>query len=377
MSISIKVDQKEFPKFYDLVKSKQKETIMNALKIGYQVMYPDNKIDSTNNYILNKLNLLENNVPNIEELNKTITKLLGISNNSSLKGELGENLIEELVKERYQFGEYQVTRSIPHSGDGILVLPNKNRVIFEVKNYQITVPEKEVEKMRNDMKFQKIRFGVMVSVASKILNTKNIDLETFSENNEIYYLLKINHLTEDTSRLESTLNILDELIKINQDNKTQIIKEEDFKKNINSFVNKFNENLELRESFLEMENNIKLSLEGFYGKMRNLQMEQEILLQQLVKKIEEEQIQIVSIPNNIKEFEENKIYPQLLKLMDLFRKNQITSTLKKNKLIFENGEVKITKEKLGITIINPSLTLNITYKDDNSKNWKLLTTLLE
>jgi len=377
MSISIKVDQKEFPKFYDLIKSKQKERMLEALKIGYNVLYPEGNLDSTNNYILNKLNLLEGNVPNIEELNTTITKLLGISNNSSLKGELGENIIEELVKDRYPFGEYQVTRSIPHSGDGILVLPNKNKVIFEVKNYQITVPEKEVEKMRYDMKYQKIRFGVMVSIASKIINTKNIDLETFTENDKIYYLLKINYLTEDTSRLESTLNILDELIKINQDNNTQIIKEEEFKKNIDAFVNKFNQNIELRDDFLEMENTIKSSLEGFYGKLRNLQMEQEILLKQLVKNIEEEQIKIITIPENIKDFSETKIYPQLLKLMDLFRKNGISSTLKKNKLLFENGEVKITKEKLGISFINPNLSLNITTKDENSKNWKLLLTLLE
>jgi len=377
MSISIKVDKINYPKFYDLVKNKQKDKMLEALKIGYQVLYPDSIIDSTNNYILNKLNLLEGNVPNIEELNKTITKLLGISNNSSLKGELGENIIEKLVKDRYQFGDFQVTRSIPHSGDGILVLPCKNKVIFEVKNYQITVPEKEVEKMRYDMKYQKINFGVMISIASKIINTKNIDLETFSENNTIYYLLKINHLSEDTTRLESTLNILDELIKTSKNNNTQIIKEEDFKKNINLFVTKFNENLELRECFLDMENNIKLSLESFYGKLRNLQMEQEILLKQLLNTIEEDQINIVSIPENIKDFEDLKIYPLLLKLMDILRKNKIVTTIKKNKLFFNNGDVKITKEKLGITINNPNLTLNITCKDDNTKNWKLLSTLVE
>ena len=43
--------------------------------------------------------------------------------------------------------EYQVTRHIPHSGDGLLTLPSKTTIMTEVKNYTNTVNKNETKKM--------------------------------------------------------------------------------------------------------------------------------------------------------------------------------------------------------------------------------------
>lgn len=375
MSISLTVDKKDYPKIFDLTKTKQKEVINEMLKIGYQVLYPKVDLTPENNMILNKLNEIERNSPNIEDLNQILSKLLGISNNSSLKGELGEGVIEQLIRQKYPLANYQVTRSVAHCGDGILELPN-NKIMIEVKNYQITVPQKEVEKMKYDMKYNKIEYGLMVSLSSKILNSNNFDLETFVENEKTYYLVKINHLSSDVSRLDTGLNLLENIMKLYDENKTKLIINENFKKHFDDFVSRFNENFDLRNEYLQMESSIKNSMECFYQKMRNLHLEQESLLKKLTEDLNKEIINVITIPDEIEIFNDSKIYPKILKLMDFLTKNHLEFSLDKNKIKCDLGEIKINKDKFTFSLLNPEINLIFTYNKDDTKTWKILESLI-
>jgi hypothetical protein len=374
MSINITVKENDYPKLFEFGKNKQKEKLEEVIKTGYQILYPNLEINPENSLILNKLVNLERNSPNLDELNLTLSKLLGISNNSSLKGELGEEMIENLIKTRYPLGNYLVTRSIPHSGDAILEI-NQNKIMIEVKNYQITVPNKEVEKMKYDMKYQKINYGLMISISSKILDSNNLDLETFVINQEMYYLIKINHLSSETSRLETGLSLLEKLILLNQREKNQekLIIQDTFHKNLTNFIKKFNENYDLREEYLTMENSIKNALSGFYQKIRNSHLEQEILLKQmtdnLTNNLNQEIINVISIPEIYhQEFGDYKIFPKLIKILEFLTKNRLNFNLDKSKIKVKNEkiemEIKITKEKLTITLEEMSLTIS-PHKDEN------------
>ena len=49
------------------------------------------------------------------------------------------------------------------------------------------INDDEVNKFTNDMKTTKRKFGLFISISSKINKTKIIDMKTFTYENEIYY----------------------------------------------------------------------------------------------------------------------------------------------------------------------------------------------
>ena len=66
----------------------------------------------------------------LDDLLQSIQKLTGIGNNSSKKGEVGENMLEEIIKQRYGDIKYENKAKTPHSGDAWLHLPDKKIIMF-------------------------------------------------------------------------------------------------------------------------------------------------------------------------------------------------------------------------------------------------------
>jgi molecular chaperone DnaK (HSP70) len=105
--------------------------ISKMLKYGYNCFFPFNETETDNseNIMKSKISNLEINiVDKLDSLELCLNKLIGISSNSSKKGNLGENILEELFSNRY--GDIQFIRKndIPHSGDAWLILPNNKYI---------------------------------------------------------------------------------------------------------------------------------------------------------------------------------------------------------------------------------------------------------
>lgn len=360
MSIDIKILKKEYPKLFELKKQCQEEKIKEIIRVGYNILFPVYEENTENNIIISKLNEIEKNNVNVSNLNESITRLLGITNNSSMKGELGENIIGEYIRSRYEFNEYIVSRSVAHSGDGILNLLDR-KVLIEVKSYSTSVLRKEIEKMRYDMEYNDIRYGILISLGSKIVNSNELDIEVF----ENRCIIKVSNVSSDYSRLKIGFDLIELLIKNERDN-LKLLLDERFRSNLEEFMRKFNENILLRKEYEEMELGIKSSLDLFYQKLVRLQIEQENLLNNLLVGVKDI-MRVNTVRGDLKEFSDYKIYPQLLRLLE----NEGEINIEKNKIYLKNKILSIKKDKIVINIIEPEITLYLKCKE-NDITWRIL-----
>jgi hypothetical protein len=123
-----------------------------------------------------------------------VVKVNNITENrysSSTKGQSGENIVNDILLERFQDYNIENTGKIPHSGDFQLTLTNKNRLIIEVKNYNKTVDHNEIDKLKFDMKFNKINYAIFISLNSGIVGRKKFQFESFYHDKNYYYILYV------------------------------------------------------------------------------------------------------------------------------------------------------------------------------------------
>ena len=239
-----------------------------------------------NNYVRGFIR--ENNiVSNIVNHNITESKF------SVNKGQIGENVVYEILLDKFSDYIIENMSKIPHSGDIQITLPkNKenislvNKIIVEVKNYNKTVDQSEIDKLKFDMKFNKINYSLLLSLNSGIVGKKRFQFESFYHDNEYYYILYIpygmhklvptkkniiihNSLEESISNLSIKLefsicimsNLITSLIKRDQG----LISYNDLDKNVDVLISELNKIYEefilIKQSSIKMEDTIKKSLE--------------------------------------------------------------------------------------------------------------------
>jgi len=380
-----KVDLEKYSELKSIKKTVLREKIEEIFDIGYKILHPKlNNIEPESNIIISKLEKLEKNTPNISELNKSITQLLGITNNSSRKGELVEGIVEEYLKSKYGKNSYNVKRSEAHCGDGWLTLPNKKKVIVEVKAYSKTVGEQEVDKLRYDMKYNQMNLGIMVSLGTKIQNSRIIDLEMFTNSNQPYYLIKLGPVGNNNELLEVAFNLVENLSNIITNKLGQVVIEEDLVNKTSLLMEKINFNQQLMKNYHSLSTDIYQKMEGFGQEMLKLFIEQELLIKSIVKEINNNSVNNINLVENdivkLDKYRKNKIYSNLLKLVDFINSKKISWSLVKDKIITKKMEVKISQEKLTINLLSLKISLVLTSKScdvkSNKSNIKLLEQLL-
>lgn len=380
-----KVNLNKYPELKKLKKVEVKNTIETIIDIGYKMMYPDlSKVNSDENLIISKLEKLEKNTPTISELNKSITQLLGVTNNSSRKGELVEGIVEEYLISKYSSNSYQVKRSEPHCGDGWLTLPNKKKVMVEVKAYSKTVGEQEVKKLRNDMKYNQINLSVMISLGTKIQNSKMVDLEVFTFNNKPYYIIKLGPISNNKEILDIGFCLIENISNIISNNLKKVIMEDNLLEKTSLLLEKINFNHQLRQNYQNMSMEIYQKMDNFNQDMLKIFIEQENLIREIVKEISENSIHQINLTEKtnkkISDFENYKIYPNLIKVVEFLDNINIEWSIDKGKIISKKLEIKISQEKLTIILLNQKINLVITSKSSDVKsnqlNLKLINQLL-
>lgn len=382
----LNINLNEFSELIKLKKTEVKSKINDILKLGYDLMYPDtSKLSIQDKLIYSSLEELKSNQPQISDLNKSITQLLGITNNSSRKGEIVESFVEEYLKKKYSESSYVVKRSEGHCGDGWLSFSNKRKVIVEVKAYSKTVGIHEVEKLRNDMKYNQINLGIMVSLGTKIQNSKLIDLEIFSNNNKIYYIVKIGPVFESNDILDIGFDLLEKISNLDNNNFGKIILEDNLLLKTNLLLEKISSNQKLKASYHSMTFDIYHKMDSFNNEMSLLFLEQEQLVRQLLKEIEDNSMHNYNISEDglksIEKYKDYKCYLNLVKMLDVIKRNKLSYEIKKDKILTEKMDIKISQEKLTITLLNLNINLGITSKNNdiinNKKNMELIEKLLK
>lgn len=110
-----------------------------------------------------------------------------ILSNSNKKGKEGEVQFEALVLDRKGW-HLNYTGNKGHSADYSVTLHNVN-IRFEVKNYTTTVPVKEVEKLRRDMReHPETDVGVFISFNTNIQSVQTVSIEWTNTNQLIIFV---------------------------------------------------------------------------------------------------------------------------------------------------------------------------------------------
>ena len=155
---TIVLNKDKFPRLFELSEEKVNSYIEKFITLGYNNYFPNlsNEIspDDPVNELVIRLNQLQSQIHNpelldtVNNLKDQVDSLLGLNKFSNKKGEVSENVIEKIIKSRYGDLEYEVTRSTPHKGDGIITLPSNIQILTEVKNYTNKVDNHEVDKLK-------------------------------------------------------------------------------------------------------------------------------------------------------------------------------------------------------------------------------------
>jgi hypothetical protein len=219
---------------------------------------------------------------------------------SSVKGQMGENVVYDILVEKFPDFTIENTSKIGHSGDIQILLPNYNKVIVEVKNYNKTIDTLELDKLKYDMKFNKCNYAIFVSLNSGIVGKKRFQLETFHHDRENYYILYVPYaflkgipnkksvivhnsiddsLNNLTIKLEFCICIISNLSTVLKDHN------HNYNKHIEHIINEvneiYNDFLLVKQSYIKMEENIKKALDN---NMQNIK-DYEISIKNRIKKL--------------------------------------------------------------------------------------------
>lgn len=105
------------------------------------------------------------------------------------KGYYGENIVYDIILNKFNNLVVEQTGKIPHSGDINIIFPSKKKMIVEVKNYNKTVDIEQIEKLKFDMKYSKINYAILLSLNSGIVGKKKFELESFLIDGVVSFIL--------------------------------------------------------------------------------------------------------------------------------------------------------------------------------------------
>lgn len=394
LEITLKLKKENYPILFKLKKRELTKITELIFKMGYDLMYPtisdiNIKEKSEHIEIINKIEELKKDLvsPQLNEkiisLESSLEKLIGISSNSSKKGEFAENLLESIFSQRYGDILFKKTNIIPHSGDAWLYLPNDRVIMLESKNYNTTVNKDELIKMENDMKTNNIQWGLFVSFNSNIQGLKEMDYYTFVHNNQQYNIISISNLSIDINRLDLGLTIIRKLMEstFNEIKFPWIIK--NIKNELGDLNDIIRKNYLLRDHFLLVEKEINKQLNNYYTKLRDFQIEEESKIIQIINSInstmdESIDLDLTNKYTEINEYCKNKdkkLFSLLNKITDVIKKDiKINKSGTCWELVLSNcivGYIKIQTKKIIIEITKYELTVNFVLGKDNENTVNL------
>ena len=350
LSANVELSEIEFPRLFELNEDILPDILKKIITFGYNCYFPE-LILETNSEKIHEDTKSDEKQDKLNMLDTLINKLTGVSNNSKKIGIFGENYIQELISKNFIGMIYQQTGESDHSGDGLLTLNNGSEILVEIKNYSTVVNDDEINKFTFDMKATKRKFGLFISLATKINKMKIIDLKTFVHENETYYQFYISNLNNDLHRLEVGILLLQVLSEYNNTKIKEFTLDDTIKDKLTNLIDQINENEKLRGCFLDTEKEIRNSLNIFYQKLRDNHMDMENKIKNIFSVMKDNNI--VNLPDEIEEnellikYKNTKIINILKKTIDYLDTKSIEYTSTDKEIIIKNiGSIKMFKDKI-------------------------------
>lgn len=140
-----------------------------------------NDISST---LISQTNITNNQC---ETLNNCILKLTGNLSTSSLKGQIGENFIGNILKTQFPDDTVNETAKTKHESDIHLISSSFPTILIESKIYKNAVNTDEINKFLYDLDNTDINFGLFISLTSGIVKHKRLEY-CFLNNKHIVFI---------------------------------------------------------------------------------------------------------------------------------------------------------------------------------------------
>jgi hypothetical protein len=389
VKISFEVNIDDYPVLNNFKDIARQNIIEEIFKTGYNIHFPSlEKIEQNHQY--NELLCQINNSEisdKLTHLESSLSKLIGISSNSSKKGEMAEILLENIIHDRYGDLKFESKAQTPHSGDAWLYLPDNKIIMLESKNYTSTVNKDEVIKLQSDMITHHIKWGILVSFNSMIQGMKELDFHTFLHNNETYSIIMVSNLSMDYHKLDLGLQIIRKLILKfdNLGNFPWIIN--DITQNLNELNQIVKKNYCLRDAYYTMEKDIQKILSNYHVCLRDYQYDLELKINEIISKIQATTDKSIDIKTSesyeqiLSKYEKKKILPLIVRIVDLCQQQSWKlENESDDNLIIKNheviGYVKVQIKKILININDISLIFNIGNDKEIKQNFEIIKSIL-
>jgi hypothetical protein len=406
--MSLKIDKDKHPMLFNNNGLNKKKTI-ECINIGYNLLYGNNdtpdelveqqKLNKTKQEIIEKINVdnqltcsrLENLETLLSSLNlndkmnnldEIVNKLFGISNNSSKRGEVSEDVIYDFFKENFKDYSYDKKSHIAHSGDGELISPSSLKCLVEIKNYTNSVTSKEINKFVYDMAYTGNTFGLFISLQSNIATKKGIQFDVYIKEGIKRYCVFVSNTFDELSRVESAIYILENVFKFQKHFESDQDLLAVISNKINCNLSELNEIVEqlstMKHKYLDMENNIKKQLDLYYYNIRDTEIKVKNKIDYITNNTISDFKEIENSStckdqwDTISEQIPDKVKPLFHKLTNVFSKKGFLPN-KENRIIeLYKDEQKICELKLmkdKVLVHNNSITIEVNKKnvDDSIK----------
>jgi len=363
-TINIKLE--EYIKLEKLKKLPDYKNILQTIfRLGYNTYF--NSISNNLEYYTVKDDLMNTLNDTIQPLNDLTKSLYGL-NQSTKKGDITEALIDDIITKQFPEYNYDIKRGIAHHADGELTSPSGLKALVEVKNYNSTVPYDEVEKFKYDLSFRNITYGLFISIKSGIQFQKPFSYEKYEKDGVVYHIVYVSKVFEEQHKVYTSVLLLENIYKFIKKNDCSKL-DKSILNNIQKIETIIDEFSKIKNKYIEMESNIKKSLDDYYGIIRDAEY-------QMKEKFNNIWNQIVDNENKLIKYSEKekiilkankKIQNILEKIFNKFddnfkyveKEDDIMIYLKDNLIC----TIKLFKLKIVIKFMNYDLTISGTNDD--------------
>ena len=166
------------------------------------------KLGEDNQMSLQKIQDMESNIKlsQVQQiaLNTTVSELLKKLENSSVKGKVSENLLQNVLHHLYPTAQIEYVGTTKETGDIMVYREEKPVILFENKNHDRNVVQEEVKKFLRDTEIQNCS-GIMCAQHYGIANKDNYQIDVHNGNVLVYL-----HCVEyNPEKLKIAVDIID------------------------------------------------------------------------------------------------------------------------------------------------------------------------
>jgi len=184
----------------------------NPTKINDFILSMDTKLSNalkeTNQYLTRNETRLETGFSQIKDISsnnqKDVSMLLQKMENSSCKGKISENLLNNILQHLYPCASIDSVGTQKETGDVMLTRKGKPTILIENKNWDKNVVQTEVQKFMRDCETQKC-CGLFLSQQYGICNKENYEIN-IHDGNVLLYIHSVNY---DQDKIKIGIDIID------------------------------------------------------------------------------------------------------------------------------------------------------------------------